>query len=203
MASQDEIDVAFLSFRQEWNRAEKAIKQAEQVHGEIINPAIYELRYGGRRIVEAFDLIAEDDTDKALARLHDAHFDCCRARHDAIDAATSKIAAQMDNAQTRIGVDILLANFSELPDLVHHLGEVRDKIAVSRENRDDRDKIYASIQEDNLDTIIAIYNKFLSSEPLLRATAKKARREKVWSRIFGWGGLAIGIFGLLLSISCS
>lgn len=200
MASQDQIDAAFLAVRQEWNKAEKAIKQAEQVHGEIVNPAIYELRYGGRRIVEAYDLVAENSLEKARIRLNDAHFDCCRARHDAIDAATSKISAQLDNAQQRIGVDILLTHFGDFPDLVHLLGEVRDKIAISREDRDNRDAIYASIQDDHLDDIVAIYNKFLSNEPLLKEAAKRERRNKVLSYMFGWGGLVVGVAGLLFGL---
>lgn len=46
MATQQDIDAAFAVVRSEWNKAERAIKLAEQVNSEIVNPAIYELRYG-------------------------------------------------------------------------------------------------------------------------------------------------------------
>jgi hypothetical protein len=124
MATQQEINAAFSRLRAEWNRAERAIKIAEQVEGQIVNPAIYELRYAGRRIVEAFDLLESDPTS-ALQRLQDAQFDCCRARHDAIDAATSKMAATLDNAQEKLGIDVVMTHFAEFPAMIQGLGEVR------------------------------------------------------------------------------
>lgn len=57
----------------EWNKAEKAIKSAEHVEGQVVNPSIYELRYAGRRIIEALT-IQESDPEKALRLLSDAHF---------------------------------------------------------------------------------------------------------------------------------
>lgn len=195
MATQQEINAAFSRLRAEWNRAERAIKIAEQVEGQIVNPAIYELRYAGRRIVEAFDLLESDPTS-ALQRLQDAHFDCCRARHDAIDAATSKMAATLDNAQEKLGIDVVMTHFAEFPAMIQSLGEVRDKIAISREKREDRDAIYASIEAVELVGLTAIFSRFRSCEPLMRESAKRNRRQLMGSKIFGW----VGVIGLLLTI---
>lgn len=194
MVERQEIDAALLAVREEWNRAERAIKIAEQVEGEIVNPAIYELRYGGRRLIEALDII-EDDKESALQRLHDAHFDCCRARHDAIDAATSKMAAMLNIAVERLGADVVLTHFTQFPKIVRRLADVRTKIATSRENRDDRDAIYASIEADDLGELMEIYSDFLASEGMMKASAKKQRREGAFNRFVG----AVGIISLLLS----
>ncbi|CAN7316452.1 hypothetical protein [Mesorhizobium sp. LjRoot246] len=190
----DKIAVAFAKVRSEWNRAEKAIKLAEQVNKEIVNPAIYELRYGARRVVEAFDL---DDPTAAEKHLQDAYFDCCRARHDAIDAATSKMTAVMDLAVQKLGADVVLQYFPEFTALVHRLGAVCDLIAESREDRKNRDKIYAVIEADDLGELVKIYNKFKASEPLLKAAAAKIRREIFFTRLFGWASIAAGIGAII------
>ena len=76
----------------EWNRAEQEIKRAEQLAGKAVTPAINELRYGGRRVIDALQGIANgDDPQKIQDLLRDACFDCHRARHDAIDASISTI----------------------------------------------------------------------------------------------------------------
>lgn len=59
----DEWAKRLKSIQEAWDEAEHAIKLAEQIQQEIINPSIYELRYAGRRIVEAFKLHSAGDTD--------------------------------------------------------------------------------------------------------------------------------------------
>ena len=39
----------------EWNKAEQDIKLAEQIGNKVIIPSISELRYGGRRLIEAIE----------------------------------------------------------------------------------------------------------------------------------------------------
>src|SRR5688572_5247091 len=99
----DELTRATSRVSAEWNKAETAIKLAEQVNGEIINPAIYELRYAGRRLIEALEAASAGDRQEALSLLRDAHFDCMRSRHDATDAATSKIVSDLKIAVEYLG----------------------------------------------------------------------------------------------------
>ena len=47
----------------EWDRAEKYIKLAEQIGGKVVFPAVAELRYAGRRIIEALHHIAAKSPD--------------------------------------------------------------------------------------------------------------------------------------------
>jgi len=83
--------------RREWDKAEHSLKIAEQVGNQVIFPAIKELRYAGRRIVDALaECASGGDANKVRALLDDALFDCYRARHDAVDASISTIAAELD-----------------------------------------------------------------------------------------------------------
>lgn len=198
MTTKKEIEAALAEVVTEWNLAEKAVKLAEQVCGEIVNPAIYELRYAGRRLIEA---IALPDTDELkLRKIQDAHFDCCRARHDAIDAATSKISADMDIAVTRLGAANVLKHFPNITDLLEALGEMRDKIANSREKRDDRDAIYATLQDENMSHVVEIFRKFKASEELLKESAKADRRKTLKNNFFGYGGLILATIGIVLTV---
>lgn len=68
----------------------------------------------------------------------------------------SKMVATLDNAREFLGIDVVMTHFSSFPNLVRRLGEVRDRIAVSRENREDRNAIYESIQADDLVALVGI-----------------------------------------------
>lgn len=71
MPNWEKFHVKMDSIHDEWNKSEEAIKAAEQVNGRVILPAVKELRYAGRRIVEALHLIGAGDDD---------HAPPCRAR---------------------------------------------------------------------------------------------------------------------------
>jgi len=185
---------------QEWNKAEKAIKHAENVDGEVVNPAIFELRYAGRRFVEAHAKRISE-MDMALSLLRDAKFDCHRARHDAIDAATSKMTGDLSAAVEFLSAKIVTQNFSEFTEFYGDLLSVRERIAESRENRENRDAIYESIQSVDLDRLVTLYNRFRACEPLLIETANAESRAERRSKLFGYGGLAIAAFSIIISVA--
>lgn len=195
----DEFDALLQSILQEWNKAEKAIKIAEQIDDEIVTPAIFELRYAGRRLIEAL-ACREQDEAKALGLLSDAEFDCHRARHDAIDAATIKMVGDLTVAEDKIGTGIILSHFADFPKLLRRLFEVRKKVAISRDKRDDRDAIYDTISSGNLDEIVSIFYDFRASEDLMVQLAVKERRAAFRNNVFGYGGLSFGVLSILTSI---
>lgn len=185
-----------LAIVSDWNKAESAIKYAEQVNLKVVDPAIYELRYAGRKIIEAVQC-AELDQEKSKALLLDARMDCLRARHDAIDAATSKIIVDLDIGIKSLGASRVLNLFPQWGEVRQQLSNVRSKIAVSRENRNDRDALYETIQAVDLPQVIGLYETFKSHEPQLMVEAKFGRRKEVamWICTLASLGLAL-YFGL-------
>ncbi|MBK8209654.1 MAG: hypothetical protein IPK78_06420 [Rhodospirillales bacterium] len=116
----------------QWDKAEEDIKLAEQVCNKVVWPSIKELRYAGRRVVDALHAIYSGLSDESINNfLQDAEFDCHRARHDAIDAATATIAIHLEAAADRIGYDAILSGFPQFPTLRKKLRIVRDKIKQS------------------------------------------------------------------------
>lgn len=189
MPDRDKFRSELDSIHDEWNKAEEAIKAAEQVNGKVILPAVKELRYAGRRIVEALHLIGAGDDDEAAKRLQDAEFNCYRARHDAIDAATAKIAIDVE-AATRLGYSAVLAAYPEFPDMWQVLESIRSKITQSRRDRERRDIIYTEIGDDFM-SLIERYRSYKGREKLMIAFAKRERRHRFVS--YACAGLSIAV----------
>ena len=169
----------------EWNRAERAIKISEQVLGEDPFPPIKELRYSGRRVVEALQAIEENKPQETvLELLQDAYFDCLRAKHDAIDVAVNEIAGRLRFAERDLSLRSVVKAFPKFPKLVELLSEIEKSIADSRQNRSSRDEVYNDIQE-NFDGIITLYDEFKSSEEVMLKIADSSSSDEVRSDFVG------------------
>lgn len=184
----------------DWDKAEQSIKLAEQVDDVIVNPAIYELRYAGRRMVEAFRC-RPDDEDKAIRLMSDAHFDCLRARHDAIDAMTTKMVGYLEAAADTLGPEVVMACFPKFIELYGVLMRIRSKIADARGKREDREAIYQIIHETDLNgSITSLFSDFRTSEKIMMEMAEKRNRNNKRDKTFGFVGLVLTVLTLLWTV---
>jgi hypothetical protein len=179
----------------EWNSAEKDIKLAEQVNGEVVIPAINELRYAGRRLIDVIYAYHTDpaDREKANPYYQDAVFFCHRARHDAIDATVAHIISQIDNMMTRLGEDVVVSSFAKLSELRLCLRNTQANIVASRKDRENRGAIYKTISDCDFPNLVNLYDELRISEELMVKVAKSRRIESLRNRIFGYGGIAIAV----------
>lgn len=189
------------SVRASWNEAEETIKLVEIAIGEPVRPSVQELRYAGRRIVEALDEICNGADEPSITKLlHDAEFDCLRARHDAIDAASSAITIIIERAPDQLDDDVVLEAFPEYGDLVVKLQNASGLIATSRKDRKNRNAVYKAVQNSDFPEILKLYRKFRACVPLMQRIAEKNRRQRRRDNIFGYGGLIFGALSLLAAI---
>lgn len=171
-----------VSIRDEWNHAERDVKIAEQVCNEIVFPSINELRYGGRRVVEVMHAVVTGADDEIIdGLLADAKFDCHRARHDAIDTATAKIAITLENMVAHLKYEAILPVFPEFPLLVKQLGDVRRRITESRHARENRNAIYSTIETVDFPDLVARYQRLIECEPIMKKLALRSRWRDVIS----------------------
>jgi hypothetical protein len=185
-----------VSIRDEWNRAERDVKIAEQVCNEIVFPSINELRYGGRRVIEVVHAVVTGAGDEVVdGLLADAKFDCLRARHDAIDTAAAKIAITMESMIDSLKYEAILPAFPEFPLLVKQLGDVRKRIAESRQARENRDALYTAIELDVFPDLVERYQRLLECEPIMRKLALRSR----WRDVIAILALVIGIAALIVA----
>jgi hypothetical protein len=169
------------------------------VCGKVIFPAIKELRYAGRRIVDALVAIESGCDKDANAYLVDALFDCYRARHDAVDAATAKISLDIKVISEKIGLDVVFKVYPDFANLSFALGEVTDKIAESRKDRENRDTIYASVESVDFPSLIKMYRKLVSCESLMKELAKTERKKALPWNVAAILSLVAGVLGAFLS----
>ena len=194
MKTEDDYRNTLNRVNSQWNKAENAIKLAEQVNGKVVNPAVFELRYAGRRMVEAETSRQNGDMEAACARLEDAHFDCCRAQHDAIDAATAKIGKAYTAATNRLSPKTVISIFPQYSENFQKLHAVRKKISASRENRNCRDAVYDAIANVDLPKLIEDYVDFTTCVPLMKRQAQFDRGAIVIGALITLAvGIAVGL----------
>jgi hypothetical protein len=196
MASQEEFDSKIALIIPEWDKAENYIKVAEQIGGKVVFPSIKELRYAGRRIADALKAKATGDLEKAVEYLVDAHFNCCRSRHDAVDASVSTMATEISVLTRKVGFDPVIRAFPEFHNLNAMVIDSQKMIAASRQDRENRELIYASVEGVPFQKIVDLYRSFQANEHVIRSIAKSERRKKFWGAV--GVGLSLLIAGLSL-----
>lgn len=172
--------------QQEWNKAESAIKRSEQIAKSVSIPAVTELRYAGRRLIDALDASHHGGKEaKILALLEDARFCCHRAQHDAIDAAMAKIGIDLDDLTSRLGFEAVIHAYPEFRHFYADFTTSRAKIVSSRGNRDDRNGIYEAITAVDLPNLVTHYEMVLAVRPIAKSTAIRLKIASVWGAMIG------------------
>lgn len=166
--------------QREWDLAEESIKRCEQVARGAIIPAIKELRYAGRRIVDALNKGHKGGNEQEMrALLEDARFNCHRARHDAMDAALDVMAMDFDNLTKRLGYDAVIQAYPDFQSLYRDFAHARKLIATSRGDRENRNAIYELISNIEFPDISDRYADLVTCKPIALAASAKARRQKI------------------------
>lgn len=185
-----------------WAQAEVDIKLAENVCKSIVFPSIKELRYGGRRLAEVLKIFSTGGPEEKIqALIHDAEFDCIRARHDAIDAATSKMAMDMDIAVSKLGYQAVLTTFTKYAELVSRVDVVRRQIAESRGGT--REQVYTTLEQSEFGLLVSLYSEFKTAEPLMKKFAVQESDKVKSSTRMALIGIVIGILGTIMGIILS
>jgi hypothetical protein len=175
----EEFKDTLAAIAEEWNAAERDIKLGEQVNRKVVFPAIKELRYAGRRLADAMVVIVNGGTDEQIHDLLvDARFNCHCARHDVIDAATLKMAIDLDLMLEKLGHEAALFAFPKFPDLYKNIQDAQALIAAAREKRENRQEIYAEIEATKFGDLVDMFNGLKASEPLMKRIATKTKSQR-------------------------
>jgi hypothetical protein len=180
----------FLALVSAWNKAEQYLKIAEQVSDSAIVPGVNELRYAGRKIIEASQ---ETDLVKQKAILNDAVMDCHRAQHDSIDTAISIINSHSLLMLKKFGIEHVSKAIPEIGKYIGEITDVQKKISASRLDRKNRISIYDTIKDIDLPSIRQNYRNLVSSEPHIKSA-------KTRERFFQFGGWILAIIAIFVTI---
>ena len=201
----EELDRLLQRTFEQWNIAERRIKKAEQVRGnEVVTSAIFELRYAGRKIVDALTLALESDVaDNSLHResirryLDDAFEDCVKAKNDAIDAVLDFVTIWFHEIETELGLEGVTKYFPDFIEQTSKIADIQDLIAELRGDRHgSRDDLYDQIERSGYDDILTLFSKMRASKDRVEAQIRRERRTNrtllicaVLGAVFGAGGI--------------
>jgi hypothetical protein len=208
-----EIELARL-----WMLAEKAIKAIEVLRDGVEEASILELRYAGRREMQARllrqscsgrEMTAEEEK-KWQRHATEACENCIKARDDAIDSAVMYLNRRVEDAVDKIGLPNVLLAFPELSEFRRRIRLINDLIVQSRGDRTKLNEIYTGIEEAHLPEVLEIFKRFKANEAIGAALEKAAdeyaeqryeagRRDKV-KLVAIFYGLLLSILGNVLSV---
>ncbi len=205
----EELDNLLRQTFEQWDIAERRIKKAEQVRGnEVVTSAIFELRYAGRKIVDAQKLaMATDLANNAGARedvrryLADAYEDCVKAKHDAIDAMLDFVTNWFAELERTIGLKSIMGYFPNYITITAKIADIQDKITESRGDRHgSRDGIYDEIENSGYDEVLTLYDQMLHSRERIESQVKRERMLKRVLVLAAIAGPVVGLLGILVTI---
>lgn len=157
----------FSELKDSWAIVEDLIKKAKEVHPSIGIAAINELRYGGRKVIDAFIAYQQQqqDNDNNIndnninEHLIEAKLDILKARHDVIDETVNFCNASFIWAREKIGGRDIQESSSASKKLLSKINDMQKLIQESRAKREDRKKIYKNIGGD-IEYLTCIYNEW-------------------------------------------
>jgi hypothetical protein len=197
----------------EWDKAEQLIKAAERVRAQVVIASINELRYAGRRIVDALHLAKKAEQDKAIREeferyVSDALLFAARAQHDAVDAIVLFLQKAVDKYEAEFGLPLLAEKYPRIFDIKAAIAKADNLIIASRSDRDKRAAEYDVLARDHCPQLLDHYQHLIANAPVLlelvRAKAAAEGREKshfsVLLLVTVAAGVGGGIVGALLTV---
>jgi hypothetical protein len=185
----------------QWNIAERRIKRAEQVReNEIVSTAIYELRYAGRKVMDAIYLYQNyglNDTDtynRIRAYVEDAIEDCVKAKHDAIDSMIDFVTTWLYEQEREIGLGKMQLFYPGYLSILTKIGNIQELVEESRGDRTKRrDSLYDEIENSGYSDVVNFYFQIRRS---INRVAHDVNRQKIREICV----VSVGIIEIFLAI---
>lgn len=197
-------------FFDQWKRAEEALKKTERLRAETVMSAVGELRYAGRRYIQAMDIIREcheagtpiDESpaaEEVRRHLIEASENCIKARHDAIDAAVLFIHLKIEKLVQSVGSIEVRIHFPKFSLLADEIKAIDKRIIASRKNRKTLETEYDSIIDGHIDRVVDFYEELAKSEQAIRSvfSAQKEKEKREGRRNFFNGVVTSAIVAAL------
>ena len=198
-----DIEVMLDSIAIEWDKAEKLIKTAERARAQVVIASVNELRYAGRRMIDALRLSKQAATDPSKKDEFERYVSetlafCTRAQHDAVDAIVLFLQKALQRYEEEFGLTLLGEKYPKIFEIRAALNQADALIISSREDRQRRQEEYQILADDHCPRLIAYYQDLISSKDvLLQLVSAQRRHERKVSRRF-WITVIVSFAAALL-----
>ena len=184
-----------------WNAIERRVKEAEQICGEAIIPAINELRYAGRQFVDAMAILVQaaktsEDYQKIERHLSNVRYNLTNADHDCTDAMCLFLHEKLGRLFNEYSLPLVFKYFPDYKECFERMEGANTAITASREDRKNRVATYQAIADFHIPRLYEFYNAIILSEPLILAHQKQLRIR--WSVVAAVGVIAASILFFVL-----
>ncbi len=157
----------FAAIAAQWNRVERRAKEYEHFQEGANVSAINEMRYAGRRIVDALTILFSDGKPEEIhAALIVAETYLINAEHDVTDGICFVVLRRLDRVIKKYGRDQIAEHY---PDFWHVYPLVLDAqkiIQGTREDRQQRKTDYKKLAEEYLPKLNALYSVLINVKAL-------------------------------------
>ena len=197
----------FLRIVERWNKAETALKTAEGNLTFAQQPAINELRYAGRRIIDALaiclhrhgeDVSAHSDGDIARVLL-EAEQNCIKAEHDVADAIILYVHKYINAIVEEFGELDVAAHFPNYFPLKVRIVKVNEFVTSSRGQRGQRADIYDEILSSYIPDISQLYEELRGAEGVIRLQKERRLANEKSQRLMMWGTYAALVVTIIVA----
>ena len=181
---------AIVRVTETWDQTEGLVKRSEILSEAMAVPAISELRYAGRKLIDYLRALVTGASQESL-EMHLAEFEqnVFRARHDALDGIIITIREVITLQELRSGIKVITKILPWYPEFRETITEIEGKIIYSRSHRLERADTYGDIiKAYNIDDILTKFAELRSSEALLsieRDSYSRNLRITRYSVLFG------------------
>jgi hypothetical protein len=184
---------------EKWNAIEGRLKQAEQICGEAVIPAINELRYAGRQFIDAMMIytkenLTPDDLVNIEKHLHNVRYNLMNADHDCTDAICLFFHERIKRIMDEYTRDLILKYFANFQELFDRMKGANDCITASRADRPNRISTYKALADFHIPMLYEFNQTILTSEPLMLANKKRT----ILKRNASW--VIAGLFAVITTV---
>ena len=179
---------------------EKRLKEAESICGQVIYPAVNELRYLGRNLSKLLQHVIDGEelsSESFETYLIDAELCCTRADHDITDAVFTFISLEVNALRKAYGASLISAHFPDYTAVIETFQKVQTLMAESRgSSSSDREKIYKDIRINYIPKILEFYKNIQTKKELIDENYRLIKKSQICIRVITF----VAVLGSISSI---
>ncbi len=162
-----------------WQQIEKWLKKADHYHGKALIPAINELRYAGRQLFYAIQMLDISDEHTEIEKKHIgkriviAEQYLQNADHDIVDSIVGTLIKETALLNTQFGKAEVTTYFPGYPKLCLDLETTKTLIQDTRHDILKRREAYQSIRADHMERFIVVGKELEAAAVEATVRAKK------------------------------
>jgi len=178
-----------------FTEAENAIKEVEDTGGELVVPAINQLRYTGNHLIR---YLSDPDDKRAPEELADAAKHCKRATYDAYEAAILNQLLEYNKFKDDYRKTVITFVLPGFANIAANIEQARGFVRNNNKSKT-RGEAYQTCRE-HLRTIVANVGQLNACRDELNKQIIRDRRNYMFQAVAALGAVAT-IVGVILTIS--